>query len=218
VKEIDSDALRTINRSLGIAGGLADAPTVLDDSNVAQVLEISRLVNRGRTPAGSTGWFYGLFVNEHGVAGGLESLIDPYAPDVNAVAPYPAIVGRDTDFWLYGALVQRTAGAGTLAGAHLLVQPDASQQGWGIDDSGVAVAAGGSFAMTRWTGLDSSVSVGNPFGITGNGACYAPLNLRLPRGIVSLRFRSEAAGASATFQCWVVMGLFTEGLGQDLAQ
>lgn len=213
---IDSDALGGVNRVLGIAGQQVPAATLLDGANLSQILNVNELVRRARTPGFTSGWFYTLFVNIHGASGELSSSIDPYVPGDASVAPYPSPVPRGFDFWLLGAAVRRTSGAGALSGAILFLNPDTRLQGWGVDDSGAAVATTSAIPLARWTGLDTGLSGTGGTGITGDGGAMVKTLTRVPRE-GDLLFITEAS-AAATFQCLMICALFVEGLGQDVAQ
>jgi len=219
-KRITSDALFLLNRMLGLAGG-TPGPTELDDGNVTQVLDIIDVVRRSRTIAASQGWFFCIMDNVHAAAGALDSEIDPYTPGA-AFAPnvsaYPARVGRDFDFWLYTASLVRIAGDGALDGALLRMNPTAAQMGWGIDNSGAAVAGDDPYPIGRFTALDSTLAARDPYGIAGDGKAYISINQRIARGNL-LRFTTDTSGqtVSTTFRLFLTCGLFSEGIGQDIA-
>jgi len=213
---VESNALDNLARVLGIAG--VTGTTILDSGNLSQVLEVTDIVRRSRTPGITTGWFYGLIRHVHAAAGLLNSTIDPYAPDgASQVAPFPRIVPPGFDVWLLNASVLRNSGAGTLDGAALFLDPSAAQQGWGIDDSGTAIVANDPYPLARWTSLDTSMAGIDPFGIAGDGGASVRINQRIARGTV-IRFVSDVAAAAANVQCMMTMGLFVEGLGQDIAE
>lgn len=214
-KPIESDALDRLYRVLGLSGGALTKGTLLDDGNVSQVLSINEIVRRSRTPAATTGWYRPVFENVHAAASDEQSNIDPYAPGAVAFAPYPNPVPRGFDFWILGASLRRTSGAGTLTNANLGVRPVAAQFGWGIDEGGVQVSAPDNMVLAAWTSLNTGSII--KYGTRGNGDPYAHINLRVPRG-TDLFFTSTAAGAAATFRCYLIAALFPEGLGQDVAQ
>lgn len=213
-RPIDSDALSLVNRVLGIAGTLPGT-TLLDDSNVSQILSLNDIIRRGRTIGVTQGWYYGVLETLHSGAGQEAASIDPYAPGAAAVDPYPAIVPTGNDVWLIGATVKRSAGSGDLTGGLLILNPPAVQAGWGIDESDNPISPSAQIALARFTGIDESLSSGSTAGISGDGSSYVRLNLRLARPS-TLTWSSEAA-AAATFRCIVILGLFPAGLGQDVA-
>lgn len=215
-KRIDSDALVLLNRMLGLGGGGSGA-TDLDDGVVSQTLDILSVVRRARTPARSLGWFFGQFRNIHAAGGALQSSINPFAVGALAHNAYPTSIRRDFDLWLISASVNRAAGAGALDGATLLNSAVAADHGWGVDDSGAGFGPGaGLLLLARWTGLDSSIAGQDAHGIAGDGSVLVQIGQRIPRNTV-IRFNSDAA-AAATFDCVVTLGVFPEGLGQDIAQ
>lgn len=212
-RPIDSDALVLVNRALGIAGVLPST-TLLDDGNVSQILSLNDIIRRGRTIGVTKGWYYGVLENAHAGAGADESSIDPYAPGVAAVDPYPAVVDANTDVWLIGATIKRSGGAGDIDGAMLFIDPPAVQQAWGVDESGTPVTPSAQICVARWTEIDASLAAGGTTGISGDGSSYVRVNLRLARP-TSIRFATDA-DAAATFRCIMVLGLFPAGLGQDV--
>jgi len=215
-KEVDSGALLLINRTLGIAGR-GSAQTDLDDGNLTQVIDVNPIVRRSKTLASFEGVYTGLLRNVHAVAGQLTSTIDPYALAVGAGAGFPDVVPAQSalDIWLIGACVFRLAGAGTLDGATLETPHTAAQKAFGIDDSGVAVDASGSISLGHWDAILGTVNT-DP-ATTPQGNTWVPIGLRLARASTGLRFISDVAGASATIQCNMLIGVFPSGLGQDIA-
>lgn len=217
-KPIESDALDRVYRMLGLSGGLPRG-TLLDDGNVSQVLNLNDIIRRSRTQAGNTGWFKCVMQNVHTGAGALTSTIDPYNPGDAAVAPFEAVAPRGFDFWILMAMLRRTTGAGTLDDAALSMNPGAGQVGWAVDSSdNLAGNFAAHYPLVQWTALQAVA--GQSYGLVGEGGYISHVGLRVPRGMGadSLQFRSDAAGAAATFQCSLICGLFVEGLGQDVAQ
>jgi len=218
MKRIDSDALVFINRILGIPGGGAapGAGTELDDQNLSMVLNITDALRRGRAGGVDDGYFFGLFLTVHTGAGVETATIDPYAPAalVPTVSPYPAEVPAGLDLWVIGATGGRTAGAGDLVGGFLGVDTIARHLGWGVDEGGAAVSQLPLFPIARFASLDTAITGFATF-LDGQGNFWHPIMMRIPRG-QSLSFKSQA-DAAATFRCIITLGLFPEGLGQDLA-
>ena len=216
MKRITSDALALLNRMLGLAGaGGKSGKTDLEDERVIQTLDITNVVRRSRTPGNTSGWFFGTLRNEHAGAGTLTSVIDPYTPTGHFVAPYPAVITRDFDVWVLTASIVSNGAAGALMdGAALFVDPLAVDQGWGVDDMTNDAFGNDPYAIARWTGLDIS-QTGDPYGIAGDGGAMVKIGLRVRRG-QQLRFRSDA-NAAANFNCVIGLGLFAEGIGQDIA-
>ncbi len=217
MKRITSSALTLVDRWLGLGG--SSIPTELDDATVSQVLDLWPAVRRARTVAASTGWFHCVMDNVHPGAGALDTELDPYNPGAALapnVSPYPIPVPRDMDFWVFTAGLLRIAGVAALDGAALYWNPVAAQQGWGVNNSGVAVAGNDPFPVGRWTGLDSSLAGKDPFGIAGDGSGCVKVSQRVGRGAL-VRFTTDA-DAACTMRLIMVCGLFPAGLGQDIAQ
>lgn len=209
-KIVDSDALAFVTRALGLTGAGA-ATTELIDGTVDQVLDIVPLVRRGRTFASTQGIFTGILQNVHTDAESLLTSVDPYEFGATGlVAPWPSPVPPQFDIWLLGAVVRRESGSGTFTG---ILETHIAVQGWGIDDSGVAVVSTLGFPIVRWDAVVTETIV---FGVTAGGELpYAPIGMRLPRsGESTLAFRSTSS-LTSTYSCQVVLGLFPVSLGQD---
>jgi len=215
-KPIESDALDRVYRVLGLSGGALPKSTLLDDGNVSQILSVNELVRRSRTSAATSGWFFAIFQNVHSGAGALTSSIDPYAVGAaNAIAPFPANVPRGFDLWILRASLRRTSGSGGLDGAVFSYNGGTSQQAFGVDVAGDPVASQDPIPFALFTTLDSSTS--SIVGVSGDGSVSVKVDLRLPQGISNVTLRTDAA-AAATFRGYLTLGLFPEGLGQDVAQ
>lgn len=215
--EIRGDQLRHISKLFGLSQQALSGVTLIDDENIAMVLDVNPLVRRGLTEANLTGWYEGILLNVHSAGDAEISQINPYEPGSAAVAPYPATVPLDFDVWLLGVGGVRNDGAGGLTEAIVQVNPEATTVGWARDDSG-ASAAGPSpaFSVARFTDL-ATTGVGtindDPM-ITAQGECWVPVGIRLPRRSV-LEFHSLSA-AAAEFTAIFLMGLFPATLGQDV--
>lgn len=216
MKRITSDALVLLNRMLGLAGG-SPGVTELDDGNVSQVLEISPVVRRSSSPAGSTGWFFGVMSNIHAGAGLIETTINPFNVGALQRNAYPSRIPRNNDLWLYSACLLETVETGAALDAGVLyINPNVVRQGWGVDSVGTFVSGTDPMPLARWTSVDGGLAGRPPVGVGGDGSALIVINQRLVRD-VDLLLRTDATAAGA-FRCYMTFGLFTEGLGQDIAQ
>lgn len=214
MKTVDSDALGVVTRALGLSGRGAQI-TELTDGVVDQSLAVNDLVRRGRTQAGTAGMYIGILENVHTDAETLESSIEPYLTPTGAIPPYPSPMPAGFDIWLMAASVEQKSGAGTLSAALFVNPPDATQ-GWGIDDSGVAVI--GAIPPGPIAFWDSVVTQTREFGLQESGEPWARIGLRLirpPRSNVEVRFSSTST-LTATFRCNILLGVFPIALGQDV--
>lgn len=211
MKKITSDALGKVNQSLGITGIGAET-TELHDGEVFQTLDVSASSRRGRTIEGTGGIFTGMLRNVHTDAESLSTVIDPYAVGTTAfIPPYPSTVDRTFDLWLLSAVLRRNSGGGTLTAVLGLNYPF---QGFGIDDSGVAVGGALLYPLCRWDTLiaEDALAIGL---LTGSGVPEAKFGIRLPRGVTISFFSTSSITVSYT--CQMVMGMFPVTLGQDIA-
>ena len=213
MKSIDSQALELVNRALGLTG--AGAPlTEFLDGFVDQTLDIGALVRRGRTLAKSTGVFFGLLRNIHGAADTQTSSFPPYTGGTGGIVPYPSPMPLGFDIWVLAAFVRQLSGSGTFTGA-LMIDPNTTILGWGVDQAGLAVNAIARMPLVFW---DSLVTQTDEFALMEDGQPWAKIGIRLfrlNRNDVRLLF-SSTSSAIATFDCFIMMGVFPVGLGQDI--
>jgi len=211
MKRVDSQALVFANRALGISGVGPSTPTEFVDGTLDQVIDVASIVRRGRTFAGTSGIFTGILQNVHPGAGTLGVAVNIYNVAVGAIAPFRAPMPADFDIWLLSATTRYRSGTGTFEGV-LEIDYPASSQGFGVDDSGVAVVATNAAVVAWW---DASNQINTTFGILNQLGPYAELGIRLPHHPnTRLVFRSTAS-ALATFEVQVVLGVFPVSLGQD---
>jgi len=212
-KKIDSDALGILNKSLGLTG--AGSPiTELQDGIVDQTLDVGPIARRGRTLQPSGGIFTAVMRNVHAGATSLTSEETPY--DIlaaNALPPWPTPVPAQFDVWLLSASLRRVAGTGTIA-ATLSIRYEATQQGWGIDDSNAAVALLSITSVAFWDAVVVAGDLVMCF-TSGGGGSRWPINMRLPRKPNTTLVFGSTAGAAATYVCDIILGLFPVALGQD---
>jgi len=162
------------------------------------------------------GWFQGILQNVHLGADDIASAIDPYNPGDDARAPYPVIVPRGWDIWLLGVGAVQTALTGVLANAVFQINPTGTEVGWARDNSGNPVAGGSpSFSVARFDSILGGTGAisQDPF-LTPDGQTFVRVGIRIARGS-ALEFHTTSAGAT-TYQGLFLMGLFPEGLGQDV--
>jgi len=211
VKVVDSDALGEVTKALGLTGKGAGITEFLD-GQLDQTLDVAPIVRRGRTQAGSQGIYTAALRNVHAGAGNLSTAVNPFDITVGALPPYPAPMPAQFDVWLIGAGVQRVSGTGTLAAGIFVRQGDAAGQGFGEDDSGVAVVSSRSTALAFW---DSTVTELTTFALQNGSNPYQAINMRLRRPVTTVTF-SSTASALATFEATLLIGVFPLSLGQDL--
>jgi len=224
-KEVDSGALLTLDRVLGIqgrgSGALQSQETQLDDDRLIQTIDTIPIIRRSRTPADTSGLFQCSMQNAHAAADDESSTQDPYNPVADSAAiirqGYPDPIPPGFDFWVLQACIFRVVGAGALDAAWLRITSEAFGFGWSIDDEdnglgGITTQP----VLAQWEGMATTVFTGaTPAGlVVGTGEVVARINMRIRRG-VSLTFDSQA-GALATFRMTLTCGVFPEGLGQDI--
>lgn len=218
---IDSGALVDITRSLGVSGR-GESVSVLQDGEVFQVLSINQLARRGRTLAGSQGFFSPVMRHVHAAAGQIQSSVNPYNVGVGTIAPWTSPISDDFDVWLIGATIRTHTGGLTFDSAALALDFQGGNQGWGQDDSGVAVVSSAAKPVALWDSTFSVVGF-QVMGLQENGAPYAAIGIRIPRGpggaATILTFATDTSGGPDTLSIdlQLFMGLFPTSLGQDIS-
>ena len=219
MKKVTSQALHTMNRTLGLAGSGAPVTELLDGELVQQ-LDANPYIRRGMTI--SNEGIYTTALRAIDLVGGVVTNVstNPYRPAVGNINGYPAQVPESLDVWVLGAQVTSIAG-GTPSTSALFVNYDARQQGIGVDSTGAAVISSIQEVIMFW---DLSRNQGFRFMAQNRGGApgtNVPLirPFRLARGFgapgTQLTFSSTSALA-ATWECQVLLGLFPAGLGQDV--
>jgi len=209
-KKVDSQALGLVNRALGLTGA-GSGITEFMDGILDQNFDVGPIVRRGQTLAGTDGVFMAVADNVHAGAGDLTTVIAPFAFGTGVIAPFPDPLPNHLDLWLLGATLQQVGGTGTVEAVVRLNFPG-SLQGFGIDDSGVAVVVASSITVAFWDTIQAGP--GQSFGLQNVQFPFARINLRLPRATtISL---SSTASALITFRFHMLLGLFPVALGQDV--
>ena len=208
MKKIDSDALGTLQKSLGLSG--AGSPiTELADGIVDQALDVVPVIRRGRTQAATEGLYVAELINVHAAADSRTATLVPFQPTTTAIAPYPSPMDSRFDVWLLSASLQQTAGAGTLSAALFMNSPAGVM---GLSTTGAAGIAGHTLAF--W---DATATENITFGLlNGANGPLAKLGFRLPRGITTQLVFASTSSEAATFACFLIMGVFPVALGQDV--
>lgn len=219
MKKVDSQALGTLNRTLGLAGSGASVTELLDGELIQQ-LDANPYIRRGMTL--SNEGVYTVALRTIDAVGGVATIaqINPYNPAVGNINGYPDFVDPSLDVWVLNAQVINIAG-GFTATAALFVNYDARQQGLGIDSAGAAVVSSVQEVIMFW---DLAKLQTFRFLVQDNGGVagsFVPQirPFRLARGFAApgtqLQF-SCTASVAATWECQVLLGLFPAGLGQDV--
>jgi hypothetical protein len=219
MKELDSVALELVNKALGLAGAGAQT-TELEDGLLQQVLEVSGLIGRGRSPIGDAiAW--AVLQTTHGGADTQVVAVDPYfttsSPGITYNWPVPVPAGFD--IWLIGAtgrnlgLLTASALASGYVGLVGDVQGDAA---WAQRESGGAPGAVFPirYPLVSWTG---EATLGGQAFFVGDDNDAAARNdpVRIRRGS-TIECRLTSTG-TAVYQVAILLGLFPVGLGQDAA-
>lgn len=211
MKRVQSDALEVVNKSLGLTG--AGAPvTELLDGVLHQHLEVSPLVRRGRTQAATSGIYDAVMRAIAGSATTIDVTVDPYNVGTGVISPYPDPVPPQFDVWLLAATLRIRSGGGSII-SELFIDPPATAQGFGIDNTGTAVVVSDPKPVAAWDAVVGGGS-NNDFGTFNGDNVWQRIGMRLARN-TNLYF-IITTGAAATYDCQMLMGIFPIALGQDV--
>jgi len=213
MKHLEGDPLELLSKSLGQARGGSEV-TELEDGSVLLTYPQNPIIRRSRVHNNKGGMFYGIMRNVHTDAETLQTSVDPFSITTGAIEPYPSLLpggfpDNKFDLWLINAMVRQISGSGTMT-AGLFVSYPSTMQGWGVDDSGVAVANSLQHGVAFW---DNVVSQSATVGLQGAAFPLADIGIRIPR-TTTLRF-SSTSSLTSTYDCEVVLGIFPIALGQD---
>ena len=229
-RTMNSEALVLLDRILGLSGPGGEQYTTLDDGNVQQVIEISDIARRSLTPAGTAGIFNVVIQNNDTSGTLINQTMDLY--DLRntmtltaSTHAYPVPVPRGFDVWL----IQASAWTGwdltkidllqlNLASpsSHNAITANQTLNGAPIQ-SGPAL---GRQPLVRW---DGGEAIGTITGATDvyplytlEGLVSKRLNLRIRRG-TELMVASVCSASQVEMNVEIIVGVFPEGLGQDIA-
>ena len=207
MKTIDSQALDVLKKALGLQGPGAPV-TELTDGIVDQVIDIGPIVRRSRTQAQTGGLYTGMLRNVHSGATSLTSSLSPFNAGTNALAPFPSPMPRGFDVWLLTAVVTQLSGSGTLSAALRVDYP-----GGLMGLSTVSLPSGTAQNVAFWnTVVVESATFGTKSGTT---TPMQEIGLRLIRAPTTAIVFASTSSATATFDCFVTVGVFPTALGQD---
>jgi len=214
MKHLEGNVLDFLSASLGQGRGGA-LSTELDDGNLQLIFESNAIARRSRAPGARGGIFYGILRNVHTDAETLQTTVNPFTVKTGAIEPYPSL--SDTDFdsdlfdmWVIQAAVRQISGGGDMTAALFATYPSRTQ-GWGVDDSGVAVVNSLQMGLAFW---DNVVTQSAVMGLQGAAFPLASPQFRLPAES-SLAFSSTST-LTSTYDCQVLLGIFPIALGQDV--
>lgn len=213
-QEFEGAGLSLTNAALGLSGVDAEQQTFLDDGSVAQVLPIDAIARRSLTPF-RFNQFYAVLENIHGVAGELQSFVDPYNP-INVHNNFPASVDPNKfDIWLDSASVVTTGGSSV---NWSILQYDANELSVGMSDlasGGPADIADRVYTSKIWNDFATiALTTGQEHGLNALTLEAEPkVRQRCLPGVVWIH-RSEVTGAVA-IQMILSFAIFPISLGQD---
>ena len=229
-RTMNSQALALMDRILGLSGSSAgEQYTTLDDGNVQQVIDISAIARRSLTPAGSLGLYSIRLRNFHSSSAlKIDNPCDPYnfaneltiSYDTNA---WPVPVPRGFDVWLIGASAWSDSTSKlammqlnlTLPSGSMAINQTSTDNSLAQVGNDIAVQQ-----LVRWStvlGYDVGKVVSDMFTwLDAAGNSYQSFNTRLVQG-TTLNFISIASSTTVKATCELLVGIFPEGLGQDIA-
>jgi len=193
-KRITSGAFEFLNRVLGLSGEGAQT-TELDDGNVSEVLEISRLVQAALAVGESGGLFSSMLGTTHAAAGLINQSFDPYVPALRVGAFSRPLDFNDVDLWYLGSSVRVVSTSQSVDEVQLVLVPQAGEF------QGIAFSIGtvDSMVLARW---DATLGLTAPGlmmidSLTGHNYQPLPYPMLWPRN-VSMQLSTLVSGAGAT--------------------
>jgi len=213
-KRIESGALDTVDKALGLAGAGGAPLTELDDGLVQQVLVVNELTRRSLAPGDTGGIYRAVMRNVSSGADGIISTWTPYAATAGLiVSPYTNPVPDTLDVWLLSASVNRISGSGSSVSG-LLIQN--IRQAFGVNQAGSSTVSNPRIPLALW---DDAFNADVIFQATSGQVPWKRLIFRVPRlgeasGPVQLIFATESS-ATSEWECNILFGLFPVALGQD---
>ena len=212
VKRIDSQALGTLNKALGLTG--AGSPlTELADGVVDQVVSVNEIARRSRTLNQQFGGiFTAILRNNHAGIGSLTATLNPFdLPAALVFPPFPQPIPDTFDLWLLACNVS-IVGAGTHTSA-LFINFPAANMGFSITNAGGQVAAAVTSQCVAF--FDTVVTENVIFATTPQGLPQVLIGQRLPRDPLTQLVFASTSSLAQTFDMRLMLGLFPVGLGQD---
>ena len=214
MKHLDAGSLDLLKDSLGEGRG-GSLFTELDDGNLQLTFDTNAIARRSRAPGSRGGIFYGILRNVHTDAETLQTTVNPFTVKTGAIAPYPSLADEDFDsslfdMWVLQAAVRQISGSGDMTAALFATYPSRTQ-GWGVDDSGVAVVNALQMGLAFW---DNIVTQSAVIGLQGAAFPLASPQFRLPAES-TLAFSSTST-LTSSYDCQVLLGIFPIALGQDV--
>ena len=205
---VDSQALQRVSKTLQLSTPGAQE-TLFIDERLEQVVDVSPMIRRGLTLAGTEGLYSANVRTTHsGSQGNVSTSIDVYNLGGTARPPFPASIPDNLDLWLTGFSAENVSGPTFFDTGFLDMLITTEQQAFGTVTTNIQL--GGWVTEKSFAGVallvgQQSVGFGMFFGA----------RIRIPRNAI-LRFHTRNNGAnSPVYQLNLLLGLFPSSLGQD---
>lgn len=203
MQEFDGPGLKEIQKILGLSSK-PGFRTDFDSNVVQQVVDVSKIIRRGRALAASSGIWGFEIQNAHAVADTQSVIWDLYAAG-STFDGFPSAIPEGYDVWLLGPM-SITLSALQLTSAGLWIRsPLNLSQGSDLD-----------VPLALWDAdvtITGVASYGTEVG-TGEVVLWKGVARRVVRGEL-LVFQSTSAAALAQVDLRLHVGVFAAGLGQD---
>lgn len=205
---VDSQALQSVSKTLRLSTP-GSQETLFIDERLEQTIDVTPMVRRGLTLAGSEGVYSANIRNTHsGAQGNVVTVVNPWALGGAANPPFPPAIPTDQDLWITGFMAEIVSGTGEFESAFFDMFVPAVNQAFGTTSSNIVLAGyAAELALADTTFLIVHTNSAQMM-YTGPG-------IRVPRN-ATLRWHTRNNGANApVFQLDLLLGLFPSGLGQD---
>lgn len=227
-RTMNSQALALLDRILGLSGPGGEQYTTLDDGNVQQTIDIQAIARRSLSVGDGGGIYTYELENVHTAAGQAGNQVDPYNFGNNLTVSFntnawPVPVPRGLDVWLIGTTMATNNDANLDWGQVMLILPAINTALVSKTTDGGAesqIARDQTYLnVCRYDVLKAGDfipgAVNRYAWETTQGQMYVPLGMRLTRG-TTIDYVTLASGGTTAYLT-LIMGIFPEGLGQDIA-
>lgn len=205
---VDSQALQAVSRTLQLSTPGAQE-TLFVDERLEQTIDVTPMVRRGLTLAGSEGVYSANIRNTHlGSEGNIVTVVNPWALGLTANPPFPGTIPLNQDLWIIGFDGITVSGDGAFDSAFFDIFVPGVSQAFGTATSNIVLA-----------GFGNELELAGEFflGVHSNSAqhMFSQRGIRVPRNSTFRWHTRNVGSTSPVYQINLLLGLFPAGLGQD---
>jgi len=203
---VDSQALQRVSKTLQLSTTGAEE-TLFIDERLEQVVDVTPMIRRGLTLAGSEGVYSANMRNTHsGSQGNVVSIVDVWNLGGSARPPFPASIPDNLDLWITGFAAEVVSGDGFFDDGFFDLFIPTVNQAFGTVTTNILLV-----------GWDTEKPLAGTNFLTplGTQIYWSKIGVRVPRN-ATFRFHTKNNGAnSPVYQLNLLLGLFPSSMGQD---